>query len=97
MRTIATCRGTVLSPRSNFHSMRHTFKGMLVDASISMEFSEAMAGKRYADPDAEPYDNLKLNYRQLFKEDIEKLSVPVKLLDEALQQRTTKARGRHAV
>lgn len=68
-----------------FHSMRHTFKGLLGDSGVSSEISEALAGRKYASSDAERYEKLKKNQRRLALEGIEPGLVQMTaILDEVL-------------
>jgi hypothetical protein len=76
-----------LANQSYFHSMRHSFKGILGDAGVSTEISEALAGRRYAGADAERYEKLKQNHRRL-SEGIERgLDTLSTMLDDILGTR----------
>jgi len=56
--------GAVDDPESKlayFHSMRHTFSGLMVDAKIPFDVREAAVGHKYGGPEAERYAKLKEN------------------------------------
>lgn len=70
-----------------FHSMRHTFAGLLSDAGVSSELIETLSGRRYGGTDQERYGKLKLNHVRLSQQGIEAgLGELVTLLDEVLNQ-----------
>jgi hypothetical protein len=73
-----------------FHSMRHTFKGILGNAGVSSEISEALAGRRYGSADAERYEKLKQNHCRLSEEGIEVgLDTLALALDSILNNKTS--------
>lgn len=68
-----------------FHSMRHTWKGVLGNANVPSEISEALAGRRYGSADAERYEKLKKDHVRLYREGIRPgLDVMAQMLDRAL-------------
>jgi hypothetical protein len=77
---------------SYFHSMRHTFKGILGNAGVTSELSESLSGRRYAGADAERYEKLKQNHRRLSVEGIERgLGELATLLDSVLEGKGTRS------
>ena len=51
-----------------FHSMRHTFERLMVDAKIAFDVREAAVGHQYGGPDAERYAKLKENPQALLEQ-----------------------------
>ncbi len=54
-----------------FHSMRHTFAGLLGDAGVPSELIEALSGRRYGGTDQERYEKLKKNHVRLSQQGVE--------------------------
>jgi len=68
-----------------FHSMRHTFAGLLSTEGVSSELIEALSGRRYGGTDQERYEKLKMNHVRLSQQGIEVgLRMLVTVLDKEL-------------
>lgn len=57
--------------RTYFHSMRHSFSGLLRDSGISPELVEALCGRRSGGSDEERYGKVKENHVRLSQQGIE--------------------------
>lgn len=57
--------------RTYFHSMRHTFAGLLGDAGVSSDIIEALSGRRVGGSDQERYGKIKTNHTRLSETGIE--------------------------
>lgn len=69
-----------------FHSMRHTWKGVVGSANVSSEISEALAGRRYGSADAQRYEKLQKDHMRLYRDGIKPgLDVVAQMLDRALK------------
>lgn len=57
--------------RTYFHSMRHTFAGLLGDAEVPSDIIEALSGRRVGGSDQERYGKIKTNHTRLSETGIE--------------------------
>jgi integrase len=71
---------------SYFHSMRHTFAGLLSNTGVPSELFEALCGRRHGGSDQERYEKLKMNHVRLSQQGVEAgLGELVTILDEVLR------------
>ena len=57
--------------KTYFHSMRHTFSGLLGDEEVSSEIIEAISGRKSGGDDEERYKKLKTNHTRLSQTGVE--------------------------
>lgn len=72
--------------KTYFHSMRHTFSGLLTDEDVSSDIIEALSGRRVGGAEEERYKKLKTNHTRLSNAGIEiGLVKLVKLLENLIK------------
>jgi integrase len=72
--------------KTYFHSMRHTFSGLLGDEDVSSDIIETLSGRSFGGDDEERYRKLQTNHAKLSKAGIEiGLVKLVKLLENIVK------------
>lgn len=66
-----------LGEKTYFHSMRHTVAKLMLEAGISTDISEAIAGRSSGAGEQERYGKIKNNYELLSRDGIEKALNPL--------------------